>query len=271
VHAAATARYHGGDLGDIVLAGGTAWALASASGQCATSIGNIDYSQLVVDAAVASASVKNSNVTAGLSWAASGYQNWQSFGDFAQSVYGGASKYYISKGLETAASRAGLTLGELNSLLYLNSFVGRGVAGSTITEVGGSLSVEGWLSRDKRRGLGVIWDLNDTILGYQGLLDAVGQDYIANYRGQHINVGHSLGSIRSNNLVNLGFAPSASVYSMPFGNVGTPGVNITNNNLDVVNGFFLHRLLNPGATSITSCNRLRYLCHSLHAEYLNGN
>lgn len=62
--------------------------------------------------------------------------------------------------------------------------------------------------------------VNDTLLGYQGYLDASGFDYINSAKASnHISYCHSLGSITCNNLVAKGFAPSASLNSLPFGNV----------------------------------------------------
>lgn len=105
--------------------------------------------------------------------------------------------------------------------------------------------------------IGVLWDINDTILGYQGLLDASGHDYItSNNAGMDISGCHSLGTLTCNNLVARGYAPSAQLNSLPFMNIAV-GANATSANLgkwDIVNGGWLGRIFNPMSNSTDCAN-----------------
>src|SRR5690625_6008697 len=71
--------------------------------------------------------------------------------------------------LARVAARLGLSLGELNMLLALNSRLGLAVAGTTY--IRDTATVEGFFSRTKMSRLGVLWDINDTLLNVQGLLE----------------------------------------------------------------------------------------------------
>ncbi|WP_191968645.1 RHS repeat-associated core domain-containing protein [Cellvibrio sp. KY-GH-1] len=179
--------------------------------------------------------------------------------------------YYVSRELERVANKNGLSLAELNALLTVNSFIGNKVAGGRYDEK--TNSVSGFTSREK--GLvGVIWDVNDTILGYQGLLDASGHEYItSNNVGKAISGCHSLGTLTCNNLVARGYAPSAQLNSLPFGNIAV-STNMAITNLgkgDFVNGFLLGRIFNPFSTS-TDCLDSSLggaLCHGWKQNYQN--
>ena len=184
-----------------------------------------------------------------------------------------ALNYGFSKVVEKFANRHNMELWEFNLALTINSFIGIKVAGSTISnDFPSEVQIEGFFSRGKHRWLGVIWDVNDTILGYQGLLDAVGYEYVNNYRGKNISVSHSLGALRASNLVASGYAPSANVFSLPFLNVAPSNINVTLGKWDFVNGWFLGGLLNPGAT-MTPCldsSASGSFCHKYTQNYLKS-
>jgi hypothetical protein len=191
-------------------------------------------------------------------------QNLSSFGDYARSFGNYMTNAYAQEELGRFAEKNGMTLTELNMLLTVNSFVGREFAGTTYNP--DKNTITGFTTRDKHPYLGILWDINDTILGYQGYIDAVGFDYISQGAGSNINAGHSLGALRASNLVARGFANGANIYSLPFGNVSEAGVNTTLGMFDPVNGGALGMLLNPFALLVDS-NVFPY--HSCAENYGN--
>ena len=136
----------------------------------------------------------------------------------------------------------GLSLYELNVLLQLNSNFGKKYAGSTLDLRKNKIMIGGFTQRQNgvwgRYGssLGVLWDINDTILGYQGEIDAIGREFIAKFRGQHIDVGYSIGALRSNNLMREQYASSASLYALPFGNIRSNNTSLQIGSLDIISG-----------------------------------
>ena len=188
--------------------------------------------------------------------------------------------YYVPKEIERFAIKNGMTLAEFNTLLTLNSFVGKAIAGTrmrTNTE-DGTNDIFGFTSRKggwiENGGLiGVIWDINDSILGYQGLLDAVGYEFIKEGTG---NLGscHSLGTMTCNNLVARGYAKSAELNSLPFGSIAVGGTmrNTYLGTGDPINGFGLGRILNPFSNTVDqskkSCGFLGGACHPYKDNYV---
>jgi hypothetical protein len=65
-------------------------------------------------------------------------------------------------------------------------------------------------------------------------------------RNQNIG-GISLGSMDANNLVSRGYFPDGVSKSFVFGNVSHSNVKVELGPLDIVNGGFLGKLLNPKA------------------------
>ncbi|GKW52965.1 hypothetical protein NCCP2140_20180 [Pseudoalteromonas sp. NCCP-2140] len=184
--------------------------------------------------------------------------------------------YYVSEELTRFANKNSMTLMELNALLTLNSFVGNKLAGSRYdsekNEISGFTSRTDGLFGEYSGVAGVFWDVNDTILGYQGLLDASGYDYITSGNvGRSIGGCHSLGTLTCNNLVARGYAPSAQLNSLPFGNIAV-SKNATITNLgqwDIINGGWLGRLFNPISNS-TPCSNggaPGAFCHGWDANY----
>jgi len=195
--------------------------------------------------------------------------------------------YYVSAEVERFANKNGMILAEFNALLTLNSFVGKAVAGSRMTFSGdgesnnisgfttrrGGLLQEWGLSGTSAGLVGVIWDINDSILGYQGLLDAVGYEFITKGTG---NLGscHSLGTMTCNNLVARGYANSAELNSLPFGNIAVGGTMRSTylGSGDPVNGFSLGGYLNPWShvvdQSSKSCGFGGFACHPYDDNYV---
>lgn len=178
--------------------------------------------------------------------------------------------YGFSKQVENFANKHHLELWEFNLALTINSFVGREFAGTTLSRSdSGMIVIAGFFNRNKHRWLGAIWDVNDTVLGYQGLLDAIGYEFAAKYRGQSIKIGHSLGALRASNLVASGYAQSAEVYSLPFGNIAPSNVGVTLGKSDWINGGVLGGLLNSGARMVP-CGDSSFsgsFCHKFEPNY----
>lgn len=188
-------------------------------------------------------------------------QDLNSWGDYASSFGNYMVSSYTRDEMARFARKNGMTLTELNILLTLNSFAGNYISGSRYDAKTNEMT--GFTSREA--GVwGVLWDVNDTLLGYQGYLDASGFDYINSANaGSHISYCHSLGTLTCNTLVTKGFAPSANLNSLLFGNVAY-GANQRMTQLgkwDIVNGFIFGRMFNWGATS-TNCRSIDdALCH----------
>ncbi len=170
-----------------------------------------------------------------------------SFGQIAANAVVEAKNYYWKTRVEHYANKLGLSLYEANVLLQLNSELGLAVAGDTVKIDDKGVQIYGFTTRDKHGMWGVLWDINDTILGYQGEIDAVGRSFIRQAEGRRIEISHSLGALRSTNLVRRGYASSAHVYALPATNIGGPGVTVTNGMHDGVSGGMLGGLFNPGS------------------------
>ncbi len=112
-----------------------------------------------------------------------------------------------------------------------------------------------------------MWDINDSILGYQGLLEAVGHEFIIKTQNSgSLGFCHSLGTLTCNNLVARGYGESAQLNSIPFGNIAV-GENSKSANLgqwDLVNGGWLGVIFNP-LSKLTECTS--FPCHSYSNNY----
>ncbi|GAA5317615.1 MAG: hypothetical protein AseanaTS_28200 [Candidatus Pelagadaptatus aseana] len=148
-----------------------------------------------------------------------GLDNWNDPAEaMAQNFVGETMQYAVRQEVAKQAEHMGLTSEELNLILMVNSFVGRKVAGTTYDSE--KNSVEGFLSR--RHGLlgrwgneiGVLWDVNDSILNAQGYLDAVAQQVVADGFKEAL-VGHSLGAWRVNNIARRGYVNHAITLALP--------------------------------------------------------
>ena len=56
----------------------------------------------------------------------------------------------------------------------------------------------------------------------------------------------------ASNLVARGYAPSATVYSLPLGNAAVSAVQVNNGDFDLINGGYLGLILNPWAATPAS-------------------
>jgi hypothetical protein len=174
--------------------------------------------------------------------------------DLPQALAVEAFQYEAEHYLAEWAAERGITLQELNILLGLNSKLGLWLAGTTYDEE--KNSIEGFFSRKDGvlgragAGVGVIWDLNDSLLNVQGLLDAVAQTVKSNT--ELVLVGHSLGAWRANNLVQAGVIAGAFLESLPllaYPMPGTAGLCISS---DIICGGAFVTAIRPNTTLIPS-------------------
>lgn len=162
--------------------------------------------------------------------------------------YGFATEF-AAKGVEKFANKNGLSLTEFNALLTINSFIGLKLAGSRAKCDNDSCDVFGFTSREHGM-IGVLWDINDTILGYQGLMDAVGYEFTKSSYSQ-LGACHSLGTLTCNNIAARGFAAPGELNALPFGNVAYGGAETKLGSMDFINGGIFGKLTNWQARMIT--------------------
>lgn len=149
----------------------------------------------------------------------------------------------VREGVERVANKNGMSLDTLNLYLTAASFAGDYLTGEPTgrfrdrdwnqTDVG----FRGFLNRTANGfTLSLTFDVVDTVLVYQGLPSASGWKFIiSSHVGSYVS-GHSLGAAEGANLVGLGFAWGANVWSLPFGNIAPGGVNVVNGDGDLING-----------------------------------
>jgi filamentous hemagglutinin len=173
---------------------------------------------------------------------------------------------------QDVADRNGISLTQLNVALTAASVTGNVLVGSRLGQlrpnaasVEGS-NVAGILSRDNtgivsrnigsrfvNRALGLPFDAVDLALNYQGLPSASGYQALFGGTAPALQVGHSAGASEVSTLTSLGIMPSgADAVSLPIGRVAPSGVRVINGRWDLVNGGWLGRLLNPGATMVNT-------------------
>ncbi|WP_201509166.1 two-partner secretion domain-containing protein [Psychrobacter alimentarius] len=162
-------------------------------------------------------------------------------------------KHKATEELNRFAKKNGLTLAELNLLLQLNSQLGLAYAGTTARQEidkSGVLNttIEGFISRKDHPKVGVLWDLNDTLLNMQNINDAVGLSIINSGYTGHLS-GHSLGAARANNLVYTGWNESANVYSLPFFAIPAPAVKAECVASDAICGGFFQSIFRDNTTT----------------------
>jgi len=238
-----------------VIAGVSKWAF-SPSGENIPSFGEV-ASRVALNAVAA----KNPGFGQALMFVSGNGFDPDSLANTTQNLIGQGAQYAASKELARFAAKHGMTLQELNLFLALNSKIGLKLAGTTFDQSDrkdGSRRVGGFLSRDESgyfgrsgRFIGVLWDINDTVLNAQGLLDAVSLQVInSGYRG-HI-IGHSLGAARANNLYRQGFISGATTLSLPGFAYPVAGSNSVCGNFDLVCGGAFMTALRPGTVPTPS-------------------
>ncbi|MCC5855649.1 MAG: VCBS repeat-containing protein [Idiomarina sp.] len=218
-------RAHGmsssGALRAAAVAGASQWAFSPAGGPARPSFGRASF-QAGVNVLAAQ------NPKLGQAMMLLSGSTGHGFDGWVQNAVGGYMQYKVQGELTRFAAKYGLSLEEFNLLLALNSRLGLAVAGTTYDEELGT--VEGFFSRSRHRYLGGLWDINDTLLNLQGLLDAISLSVTADPFLNGTLQGHSLGAWRVNNLVRHGFIESAELFSLPgfthpsYGTTGVCGV-----------------------------------------------
>jgi hypothetical protein len=166
--------------------------------------------------------------------------------DLPQALAVKALQYEAEHYLAEWAEKRGITLQEFNILLSLNSKLGLWVAGTTYDPEANTIG--GYHNRDKNPNLGLIWDVNDTLLGAQGLLDAVAQTV----KSDAPLVGYSLGALRANNLLQAGRIAGAFLESLPllaYPMPGTAGACISS---DIICGGAFVTAIRPNTTLLPS-------------------
>ncbi|MEE1999822.1 RHS repeat-associated core domain-containing protein [Alkalimonas sp. MEB108] len=183
----------------------------------------------------------------------------QDIGGWAQNAVGQYGQYKTQQELARFAAKNGLTLQELNLILGLNSKLGLAIAGTTYNpdkqQVTGFTTRENGLLGSWGGAIGVLWDINDSLLNAQGLLDAVSISVVSSGYTGHLT-GHSLGAWRVNNLVRQGFIQSGTLYSLPgfaYPASGTSGACIST---DPVCGGGLLNPLRVGTMHFTKPNSI---------------
>jgi RHS repeat-associated protein len=181
------------------------------------------------------------------------------------------TNYVVRRQIGRIAEKNGISTATLNISLISLSFAGNQIVGNRIKPDGtesGLPEIHGVLSRMPDSGglinsadypalnniVGLPFDVVDVVLGYQGLPTATWVDaYNEGYFGKSI-AGHSLGSLDASNLSGIGLVKSARLFSLPFGNISPSSASLTIGSLDIMNGGFAGKLLNPFATVSTGRN-----------------
>lgn len=176
---------------------------------------------------------------------------WDDPSVWAQEAVGATMQYHASRKIAEEAARHGLTIQEFNLILALNSKVGLAIAGSTFDGNTGTGTIEGFMSRSIHPNLGVIWDVNDTLLNAQGLLDAVSLQVVRSGHSGPMK-GHSLGAARVNNLHRQGFISSAKTLSLPFFTYPSAGSSSYCGVADGICGGALLNMVRPATQSVGS-------------------
>ncbi|RUO18001.1 hypothetical protein CWE08_12090 [Aliidiomarina iranensis] len=224
------ARAHGASssqaLRGAAVAGASTWAFTPSGGPAAPTA-----SQVTVRLGINIVAAHNPNMGQALMYISGSLG--EDFGGWVQNAVGSYGQYKAQSELTRFAAKNGLSLQELNLILGLNSKMGLVIAGTTYREehqlVTGFTTRRGGMMGEIGGIVGVLWDINDTLLNAQGLMDAVSMQVIKSGYSGHLT-GHSLGAWRVNNLVRQGFIESGTLYSLPgfaYPAAGTSGACIS--------------------------------------------
>jgi RHS repeat-associated protein len=123
----------------------------------------------------------------------------------------------------------------------------------------GYVVIKGVLTRGPFTGSSLPFDIADVALAIQGLPNGTTLDFVnKGYVGYAVE-GHSLGALDVSNLIAWGGVTQAKLYALPFPITAPlgPAISVTNSLGDIVPGFALGIITNPGARIIN----LRFLDH----------
>ncbi len=207
------ARAHGASssqaLRGAAVAGASTWAFTPSGGPAAPTA-----SQMTIRLGINIVAAHNPNMGQALMYISGSLG--KDFGGWVQNAVGSYGQYKAQSELTRFAAKNGLSLQELNLILGLNSKLGLEVAGTTYSYEEGVIYGFGQRHGGQLdRWKGVLWDVNDWLLGTQGLLDAVTLSAINNLPSTGHLTGHSLGALRVNNLLRQGYIQSATLQSLP--------------------------------------------------------
>jgi RHS repeat-associated protein len=234
----------------------TAWAFAPAGGPSPANV--------AINAGLQATAAKNPEVGQALMYISACYG--RGFGGWVQNAVGTAMQYEASRQIGKLAVSMGLTLQEFNLLLALNSRFGLWFAGTTYdpdadlvtgftTRFNGAL--ERWGVSGKTAGLiGVVWDVNDSLLNAQGLMDAVSLSVAADENRGRVLTGHSLGAWRVNNLLRQGYISGATTFSLPILAYPAAGSESFCINTDPVCGFSVGTATRVGTMAFDKPNSI---------------
>lgn len=258
-----------------VIAGVTTYAFTQANGA------NVSLEQIVADGVITAASYRNPRLGQALNYLYNGFDP-KSLKNSTRNLVSAYGKTKASEEMARFARKNGMTLQELNLYMQGASFLGNEIVGTRFyqdfnQDGTNQQGIMGILSRDidngalitnemLNRGVGLIFDVIDIALGYQGIITASGYDFIRNGDSRNILYGHSLGTLDVSTLVSRGFASSGKIYSLPFGNIAPAGVDTTLGTFDIVNGGFFGKLFNPWG-KMTECGNAWGICHTYFDNY----
>lgn len=229
------------------VAGASSWVFGSSGGDLSVQQAAIKAGTMVVGA-------KDPKIGQALMFLQGNYGG--SIGTVVQNAIGSSMQYLAQSELQRLAARHGMTLEEFNLMLGINSKIGLSIAGTTYD---GSSRVAGFFSRYDAPVLGALWDINDSLLNVQGLLDAVSSQIVSQGTKNGNLKGHSLGAWRANNLQRHGYVQSTTLLSLPgfaYPAAGSTGFCAS---FDLICGTGLMSAVRPKTQTVSSPTILRVL------------
>ncbi|MCX6879879.1 MAG: FG-GAP-like repeat-containing protein [Verrucomicrobia bacterium] len=184
-----------------------------------------------------------------IGWAYSGFGKINSMEAAVEHSLYIATTEAARAGVSAIERKAGIKSGMLNDVLTVASVAGTIIPGwSRYSREGkDGVNIVGVGHRD---AIGGVFDVVDIALAYQGMLTGSAAAYAMD-SGRPLHVtGHSLGAADANNLVALGYASSATVFSLPFGRAQAPGVQANLGSRDLVNGGSFGMIFSPFANRV---------------------
>ncbi len=179
-----------------------------------------------------------------------------SSGLFFETVAHNFEEAEIQQLLAHVAKKNGVSLAEVDAVLFAVSELGDSVLGDRLDEPKadnhpGYVVIKGIFTRGPFPGASVLFDAADIALSMQGLPTGTSLAYYAKYAGIPIET-HSLGSIDGSNIVAAGGTTQARLRAVPFPITVplSPNVSVTNSLWDFVTGGIFGPLVNPSANFV---------------------
>ncbi|WP_169745454.1 toxin TcdB middle/N-terminal domain-containing protein [Kangiella geojedonensis] len=274
-------RAFGASTGDALKAGIVAGATTYAFQQAGGGYEGYSYGDIIKDGLITAASYKDPKLGQALNYVFNGFDP-NSVGDSTRNLVSAYGKVKASEEFERFARKNGMTLQELNLYMLGASFLGNEMVGTRFyqdfnQDGNNQQGIMGILSRNIPQGalitdqtlnksIGLVFDVIDIALGYQGIITASGYDFIRNGNSTNVLYGHSLGTLDVSTLVARGWASSGKIYSLPFGNIAPANISTTLGEFDIVNGAVFGTIFNPWS-NVTDCGSAMGLCHTYSENY----